>query len=594
MQFYLSLKRIPELRHRNWKERRQILWQLGRRPYRSWRFWLTLAITSLVVLWALNMVLGMMLMDPTLTYTNQGYAGMVTLLALISLPAVLFCWHSYLKAMRPFLPWARSNPEGSWWAATLKGLAMDLQFALLFAAAVVSLDWAINQYDEAPDPRLAAILSWPESIPDENNGFIAAAGLQAAPGTPPFEAGKRWVAGVNDAIARHAHDYPKAPDGLKYVAYVLPPYVTKPEADRTGASAKFCETGKAECLKILRQEQKAVEAWLAANRELLARYLDLQKYLQWQYALKPGDLSTPFPPMNALIPAQSLMQASALQAIEKKQVGKGLGMLGDDIRFVRNMLGSKDMLIGKMVAANMLARDLALLAEIIRERPNEIKPYWAQIENMLEPLSASQVSVANAFRFEERWVISSMSQFTFNMATGTAVPSYLEAWADHHFKRNATSNLMAGFWDEMFRHTEVHDASYTPPVEKANIKALTGYSRLTGFMHNQAGKAVFLVAMPEYSYYPNRLFDLNALNSLVRVRLELARNNVSPLGVPAYLASADKSLQNPETGKPFEWDSERREVYFVPAMDWFSRRFPLGGRVPGRIGLAVPGAEKAK
>ncbi len=589
MQLYLTMKMMPELRNRSWKERRQALWKAGLKPYRSPRVWLAMALSALVVLWALDLVVGMMVKDPSLSASNKGFAGMLTLLLIISIPAFFMCWHSYIRAMRPHLARFRFDPDGSWFGALFKGLVMDVLFAVLFAVWVLALDWAINSYDEAPDPRIKAVMSWPEPIPDENNGYLYAAGLQAAPGTPPFEAGRRWLTGVNDAILKHAQEYPKAPAGLRYAAYVPPLPETRPDAGRTGNTAQFCLPGRGTCLAVVHQEQKAVEAWLAANRELLTRYLALQKYLQWQDALDPGDPGSPMPAFASLLRAQSLMHAAVLQSVEKKQTAKALQLLGDDIHFVRNMLGSKDNLVGKMIATTMLARDLAVLAEIMDARPNDLKPNLAQIEKMTEPLSPAQVSVASAFRFEERFMVAVMSQYTLAAATGNDLPTVLEKWGDHHFKKNASVRLTLDFWDQVIRRTDVRDAAYTPPLDRADVKPLADYSRLTGFMHNQAGKVLAAIAEPEYINYPNRLCDLNSLNNLLRLRVALARNGLNTDGVPDFIvANQDKTLNNPQTGKPYSWDNQSGQIYFTPNADWYSQRFSLGGTIPGRVALSIP------
>ena len=597
MQLYLSLNAMPELRHRSRKERRQALWQMGLKPYRHWQVWAAMAVAGAVVLWALDTFLGNMLMYPELGNSNKGFAAALTVLLIFCIPAVFACRHAYLKALRPYLARASFDPAGSWWGAAFKGLLVDLVSVLLLIACVGGIDWAINSYDEKPDPRIAAIQNWPEPIPDSNNGFIAAIGLQAPQGTPPFAAGQRWVAAVNDAVLKHAQEFPKAPEGLKYTAYVAPvpaatPQNPKPKTspERTGSTARFCDAGTSNCLKIVREEQNAVETWVAANQELLARYLSLQKYLQWQYAIKQGDAYTPIPPLAGLMRAQALMHAAALLAIEKGHTAKGLEMMGDDIRFVRNMLASKDALIGKMIATSMLSKDLAVMAEIIGERPNELKPHWAQIEKMLEPLSPAQVSAADAFRFEERWILAFINMAPLSQA-GIDIPLLNNAWTDHHYKRAATSNLMLRFWDQVIQRTEVRDATYTPPAHIENVPELLGISRVTGFMHNQGGKTLTLVAVPDYAGYSNRAYDLNALSNLVRLRLALAKNSVSAKDVPALLDKGDKTLWNPETGKPFEWDAERRQVYFIPATDNFKSRFNLGSGVSGRVGFVV--AERA-
>jgi hypothetical protein len=598
MQLFLSLKSMPELRQRSWKERRQLLWQAGLKPFRRGRVWAALAVSSLVTLWGLDTFVGNMLLNPELGATDKGFASALTVLLAVVIPAIFIYRHAYLKALRPYIRNVSFDPAGSWWGAAFRGFLVDMVTVLLLFACVAGLDWAINSFDETPDPRIAALQNWPEPIPDDNNGFIAAIGLQAPPGASPFEAGQRWIAAVNEAISKHAKDYPKAPEGLKYAPYVVPAPApeagaeakpkakTKTDPDRAGPYARFCNPGTGSCLKIMHQEQKAVEAWLAANPELLTRYLALQKYLQWQYSLKQGDASAPLPPFATLVRAQSLMHASALLSIEKGQTGKGLDMLGDDIRFMRNMLGSKDSLIGKMVATTMLSRDLAVLAEITEERPNDLKPHWPQIEKMVEPLTAAQVSTGDAFRFEERWVVALMSPDLLSQEWVSA-PLGNNAWATHHFKQTATANLLIRIQEKVIQQTEIRDAGYTPPKRNEDTQVMSGMSRVTGFMHNLGGIAVVLSPSPDYFVYSNRTYDLNALNNLVRLRLALAKNNVSAKEVAAFLNNGDKTLWNPETGKPFEWDAGRKQIYFSPVTDSFKQHTTLGSGVEGRAGITV-------
>ncbi len=589
MQFYPSMKWLPEIRHRSWKDRRQALWQAGFKPYRSWRFWLALVLSALAVLWGIDLVLGLTILDHAFPDSNRGLAGMASLLLVICIPPWLACRSSYIKAMRPHISRAKFDPAARWYGVFFKGLLPDLLFLLVFVLMVALLDMAINGYDAAPDPRFVQLQKWPEPIADANNGFIAAAGLMAPAGASPFEAGRRWVESVNAAMDKQSHDFPKAPAGLKYAAYVPPVPEKISDSGRTGPYAQFCLPTSGVCVAIVQQEQKAVEAWLAANQELLARYLTLQKYLGWQYALKPGDSYMPIIPLSALLHAQSLMHASILLAFEKKQPGKGLDMLGEDIRFVRNMLGSKDGLAGKMNASTMLAGDLALLAELIEQRPNDLRPYWEQIEKMVEPLTAAQVSVADAFRFDERVLTARMSQFSSAPQDEDGLrPGLTELWSDHHVRRNASVKLMLDYWEQVLRLIEVRDPAYTPPLQQEDISPLQAVSTLTGFMHNQVGKILILVTMPEYPQYANRLYELNAFNSLVHLRLTLARDNVDAGGVPAYLARNDKSLLNPETGKPFEWDAAQRQVYFTPATASFENLFTPSGATPGRVAVTVP------
>jgi len=586
MPFYWSLRSVPELGHRSRKERRQAIWQVGLRPFRHLHVWAALVVTSFAILWGAEAVLGHLLLNPATANTTRGLVLLGLEAAAVVLLSMPLFRHFYLGALRGYLRHVWFDRTGSWWSAWTRSLLIRLVVTVLFLGCLGGLDWAINSFDEKPDPRISALLHWPEPIPDQSNGFFAAAGLQAAPGASPFEAGKAWAAAAGEAGQKHAADYPKPPEELKFVRYE-----TKPRADaksgaldaaaRRGTYGQFCTAGAEQCWKVLQQERNDVQAWVAANQELLTRYLALQRYPQWQYAS-----GTSLPAYTPMMHGQTLLHATALLAMDRKQTAKGLELIGADIRFARNMLGSKDVLIGKMVAATMLSRDLALLGETLAQRPGDLKPYWAQIEKMVEPLAPDQVSMADAFRFEQRWIISVVTQSGFAQS-GMELPALGATWAEHHFKPNATANLLLVQWDHLLRRMQARGADSAPFGAQTLSPPQPHLSRWTGFMYNQLGKVFVATGTFDYREYADRLFDLNALNSLVRLQLALAEKGVRAKDVPAFLGNGDKSLWNPETGKPYAWDAERKQVYFAPATDHFSKRLSLGCGVPGRVGLTV-------
>jgi len=598
MRLYWSLNKLPELRQRSWMERQQAVWQVGLKPFRHLQVWGAMLLTALVTLWALETLVGNVLWSPALSASAANplswtFALLLAAAFTVTSLATLIFMHAYLKALRPYLGQVSFNRRGSALRALAGSTVINLAAPVLIVAIMTGLDLAINSLDASPDPRMAAITSWPEPIPASANGAIAAAGLMAPPGASPFDAGERWITATNDAARKHTHDFPPVPDGLKYAAYLSK---AQAEAEKKGgkpvkpkASAQFCEIGSESCWKAVRQDPGAVNAWLGANQELLARYQALQKYPQWQYAISPGSMGVPIPPYQALIRGQSLFLASAMLAFDKKQAGKGLDMIGADLRFVRTFMAGEDTVIAKMVASAMLTRDLAVLAETLQERPGDLKPYWAQLENMLEPLTPRQVSPADAFRFEERWMASHAGADDFAQALGAPIALTWEA--RRHYRPNASANMMVEFWETAIRQTEVTGTSYTPPIAKQDALSRFEFSRWFGFMHNQTGKFLVLDGLPEYHDYANRLFDVNALNALVRLKLALAKNHVAAQDVPAFLKASGKTVWNPETGKPFEWDAARKQIYFVPAADITRRRYTLGSGVPGRVGL--PAAQAA-
>lgn len=589
MPLYLTLKSLPELRRRMWRERRQACWQMGMKPLGHVSVWVAMAITCLVLLWAVDTIAGTMVFYGD-TLTSGGFDKLVLGAGAAALAALLLYRHAYLFAMRQYVGYTTFDRTANPLVAWLKSLLISVVSIVFIVCGVLALDWVINSFDSEPDPVVATLKKWPDPIPSEGNGYIAAVGLMASPKESPFKAGADWLDAANEATVKHTGQYPKPLDGLKYVRYED---VHGKQPGRAADAWLFCRFGADDCMARLQKERKDVEAWMAANDELLARYLTLKKYPQWQETRLPGEVDAPIASMGWMMRGQNLMQVSALLDMDKKQTYRALLLIGDDINFLRIVLAGKNTLLTQMIASTMLARDYALLAELIGERPDAIKPFWRNLEKMLTPLTASELSMQSAFRFEEKWAVGVFeSQSMRELVAGADIKALDTAWAAHHLKRYDTLNLVLKVRGRQFSRYKVGDPANLPPFKAVEEREPRLFSRTTGFMHNQTGKAVALLYLPDYSVYANRQVDLNALNRLVRLRLALAEKKVAPEDVPAFLADdAHAEFRNPETGKPFEWDADTRVVYFVPATAVYRRNFNFGDHVSGRVGLTLAGAE---
>lgn len=606
MQFYWSWKKLPELQGRTRKEYLQVMWQIGLKPYRHLQLWLVISAISLVALLIADAAMENIFFTPGREHSDPDniYYGLV---ASAILSGLLF-GHVYYRNLRPYIRRVTFETPISWWGALMRGALVKLTSYTLFIigllAGMYGIDWAINCLDVSPDPRIAALKNWPEPIPDKDNGFIAMAGMNALPEADAFEVGRAYVAARNGAALGHAAS-PQWPEGLKYVGYIghndpAGPHGANEKSATPYPYEKFCGNRFESCWSILQNEHAETIVWLAANRQMLARYQSLQKYPRWQYAIAP-DYMAVIPSYHVLIEGQRLHLASAMLEIERGQVGRGLGMIGDDIRFTRNILGSKETLVGKLIGMTLLTRDIALIAETLQARQREVRPYLAQIEKMLEPLSQAQISLADGFRYEEKNRVSMFERDDFrdkfNLETMTM--SYdgtttkrtfweriLDRWLAHDTRRYATANMLVDFWEGAIGRCGVQDITSTPPLTGSDATGNMG-SPMGWWAPalNNGGKFIFNSTGRAYHGYQNRTYDLNALNNLVRLRVMMAEKNVSPAGAQAYLNYTDRTLWNPETGKPFEWDEKRNQLYFHPAEPWFKDR-KIGG-VEGRIGLSL-------
>lgn len=601
MQFYWSWRKLPEFDRRSRKEYRQALWDAGLKPFRHRQVWAAMLVTSLLILLGFETLFGFLLNQSSNEGNWQDALFWVGILPVIFVPRLLYR-HFYLKFLSSYISQVSFDPAGSWWKAFARSMLVAFVPFTLIIIGMLSIDWAINYYDEDLDPRFAAIKAWPDPIPESENGFIAFTGLMSPIDTSIFEAGRSYVTAANEAILKQT-TVPSQSYALRYVGYAAKPKAIDPskppgknaKSATSNPSAVFCEARKQVCWDILRQERNEVDKWLAANNVLFARYESLKTYPRWQHA-RLVDHSAPILAYSPLIQAQSLLQASAMRAIESGQVEQGLELLGNDIIFVRRMLAGNDVLIGKMTASVMLTRDLSLLAQTLQEHPNAVKKYRGGIEKMVEPLTVRQISVVDALKSENKYMLSAYDdENAFNALLSSDIYSESEQkpislvgkWMEHHFKKNASLNMLINHAEKLAEMVDIHDVNLTTPIASAKFDEFNKkFNENYWWYFNQGGKIMLLVGQPSYNEYANRFFDLNALNNLVRLQLVLVANGVAANDVSAFLLTSDRSQWNPETGKPFEWDAKQKQVYFVPATHWFKDQSQIGG-VSGRVGLSV-------
>lgn len=596
MEFYWSWNKIPELQQRSNKECRQAIWQVGLKPFRHWQVWLALFVASALALIGLESLFWYGFIE---RFNRPMWGSVLIVTCVLSILASSFVIyrHTYLKFARPFICPVVNSGNDSWLVGMAQRSLISVITFIFFLISMLIVDWLINSFDVNIDQRYNALKTWPTPIPDNENGFVAMVGLMAPFGTSSFVAGQASLTAMNQAAENHATKYPKWPEGLKYSELSTGSRLSNNgQAEKRSSYPHFCKAGSESCWNILHKERSAATAWLRANKEILIRYQSLKKYPRWQYAIQGGDILTPFPSYHVLIRGQNLLQLSAMLEIENGQFSKGLAMIGDDIQFAKMLLSSKDSLIGKMISTALLYRDIAWLAETIQVRPNESKLYWMQISKMLNPLTSEEVSVVDAFKFEEKNMVSylltlnankvSMQSLMGNAESDSMYVALFDKWQLHHFKGNATSNLAIDFYERLSQRLAIDDVNVIRPFTENDEDLHRSLLSFPSFHFNQVGKIINHVAAPAYLEYPNKLLDLNVLNTLLRIRVSIAENRIAINDVPSFLKSSDQSLWNAETGKPFEWDAARKQIFFTPSTDSFKKLDAIGG-VSGRIGVAL-------
>ena len=100
------------------------------------------------------------------------------------------------------------------------------------------------------------------------------------------------------------------------------------------------------------------------------------------------------------------------------------------------------------------------------------------------------------------------------------------------------------------------------------------------WVYNPVVRTMVGIAMPVYTEYVARVFDLTAYMQLVRAQLEVRLANVASDAVPAFLAGAGAETMNPYDNKPFAWDPASRSVSFTPMNPKPWRNWSFKAEVP--------------
>jgi len=185
---------------------------------------------------------------------------------------------------------------------------------------------------------------------------------------------------------------------------------------------------------------------------------------------------------------------------------------------------------------------------------------------------------------------------TYNL-DGLELPfwrSFGGKWLGHHLKKNATSNLLVDLANRLAKLVETTQDNITAPllefaeeVVRADALAHTSARARWPWYYNRFGRVLSQPSIFEkYCKLRIRIFEMKGFNTLVRLQLLLKEKKIAAAAVPAYLSASDRSLWNPLTGKPFEWDAERKQIYFAQvSRSGFLMKFT--GGVKGRVGLTV-------
>ena len=436
------------------------------------------------------------------------------------------------------------------------GLGLATLFVLVVLTYGVLL--VINRADEPPS---AIALAFAELIDEvaapyqPENAVPYFAGLRAGRGVDPRAVGEAWLdwsrLSYEEQLAQDA------PGGGVSLRLLIPS--ERPALDDLMGT---CGEPQPACLSLLDDQSAALSAELAELDWLMARYDRLLRHSAWQEPATESYLS--IPAYGEALTLNQLFGLHVWRLAHAGEVERALDELDREALFWRMALVETRLLVGKMLIAEMLKRNMLWTNAVLRKADyaGHVPMVWQQ------ELTPEERSMQRSFAGELHLAASEMTQRTSEDLD--LFDALLRSLENSLFQPQATANLFAA------RYHDVHQALSVPyPQLEAELNRLREREQEMGEagifrLYNPVGHIFGQMTSGSHAHYGLRIADLEGLRRLMLLADALRDGDVAAPTVPSRLAGAE--FRNPYTGDPFSWDADSKALIF-------------NGLAPGENGL---------
>jgi hypothetical protein len=364
---------------------------------------------------------------------------------------------------------------------------MALMVVILPIVTIYVTLLAVNWSDRPPSEaalRLEGSYRSRPAIPDEENAYVYLMGFSVAKAENPQEWGARRIAWekalVNRSQVDIGSDYPGEDFDFKQV-----------RSAAVRAFAEACKSIDKQCLAALGNGESSIAEWLATEEWRIDRYRRLLSHPGWLETV-PLDLSVPVPSYSDVFDAQKLFFVKAWALSGQGDARRVRTLLDEDMRFWREVLGSSDTILTKMVAVAALTRNFTWSNIILRRLPADIAAEGVP-RQWMTPLSDSERSMARCVTGE--WLLFDSTIKQLN-ARGIDVPvtdpvreensiGHYVVWQvlGSLYQPQDTSNKYAELLEAITETLDVPYEGYVEAVERVRVLT-TQAVETNGFPHH--------------------------------------------------------------------------------------------------------------
>ncbi len=440
-----------------------------------------------------------------------------------------------------------------------------LKWLLLVGVLAVGGAIALFSYgDEELHPEVQALLQPLRPVADDENGYLVLWGLRAATGDPPRAVALQEIAAYEAAVAKQ-----RDAGSVQWVEG-YPEERLLPMSD---ALDSICRVEERPCLNDFIEQEDRISELLHEHRVMLGRYLSLYEYESFVSPATPS-FDEPVPRFLAMNAMHALLHARIGIEYMSGNAERALGEVARDIDFQRHLLARSDSMILKMIAVNLLSRDLHLFTQMLDAsglEPHATRP----VARALVDLNEAERSIAAPMRRElqaaARMYLNQVAlAATLRESQDDAKPSWLvSVGISAAYKPRATVNL---FYRTVYRPVVELSTLVGPPLlqrwaERAGLRTNGDDSGrwlqyLTSLPFNPVGEILVGVTRGAWDVYVARLHDLNGLLRLARLKARIVSEKIALADVPEFIREGSGEETDPYTGNPMTYDPEGRTIGF--------------------------------
>ncbi len=430
---------------------------------------------------------------------------------------------------------------------------------LLVLAGVVFV-LVFNRFDEKLTPEAQALLA-PRAVAGnpQTNAYFVLLGMRAPAG--------------QDALAAGI-----ALDKLYLDAYVKTPMLAEapeaqaalggPEIELQRDAALRCNWFEKDCAAQFRSQRAAIETFGAAQALLFERYqraLALPEY--HDRALQ--SLQEPVTPLLLFLDMDALAQARAVFACDRGDAAGAMVHVRRITTTARRVMANTASLATKVVFAQVLRNNLALLNALVRDCPALVAQQAPALTEVALPLTAAELGlerqvdaevgiVARNFMFRD-----SVYDLTFNTDGGSTGSRLIGTLMDGLYKPNATANFLAS--RRPFFSVDSHWQRGQRGQDEKSANPHTQWpsgSFWRDYVDNPAGRIMVLIATPNLGVYADRLLDIDGYLRLTALHLMVRTVEVDEDAIGEFVIAQAIRYGDPYNGRPMAWDAAQRQLSF--------------------------------